>query len=436
MTTDDSGIAAPEGVNDDERVGTSKRRFRFTIKIILFIAVIYLFVIPLIPGFRSALEEIQQVRTSLLLLGLGLEIGALWCYAPLTKAALGDAGRDMSRVHLFRIQMSARALSSIVPGGNAAGSTLGYRLMTLSGMSGPDAGFALATVGIGSAVILNFILWTGLVISIPIRGVNPLYGGAALVGVVVMLFAGALTFGLMEGKGRSEKIVRFIARKFRVNEERASRVVHQLAERLESLITDRQLLGRVALWASLNWLLDACALWVFIRAFGVSLDFDALIIAFGIANVLAAIPITPGGLGYVDTGYVGMLRGFGVPFRTATLGVASYRFAQFFFPIILGGIMYASLRVGPWRIERRERLIRLRDLAEEETKRGISRVDFQLRFPTRDGTGQFIRPPHESRSPNERRWSPLRRHHEFDDGPTRAVSGDDELLPSGDEHDS
>lgn len=436
MTTDDSGIAAPENVEDGERVGTSKRRFRFTIKIILFIAVIYLFVIPLIPGFRSALQEIQQVRTSLLVLGLGLEIGALWCYAPLTKAALGDAGRGMSRVHLFRIQMSARALSSIVPGGNAAGSTLGYRLMTLSGMSGPDAGFALATVGIGSAVILNFILWTGLVISIPIRGVNPLYGGAALIGVVVMLFAGALTFGLMEGKGRSEQIVRFIARKLRVNEERASTVVHQLAERLESLITDRQLLGRVAFWASLNWLLDACALWVFIRAFGVALDFDALIIAFGIANVLAAIPITPGGLGYVDTGYVGMLRGFGVPFRTATLGVASYRFAQFFFPIILGGLMYASLRVGPWRIERQEHLLRLRDLAEEETQRGISRIDFQLRFPARDGTGQFIRPPHESWSHHERRWSPLRRQSEFDDGPTRSVSGDDELLSSGDEHDS
>jgi len=436
MSIDDSGIAEPKRVDDDERVGTSKRRFRFTIKLVLFLAVLYLFVIPLIPGFRSALEEIRQVRTSLLLLGLGLEIGALWCYAPLTKAALGDAGRGMSRVHLFRIQMSARALSSIVPGGNAAGSTLGYRLMTLSGMSGPDAGFALATVGIGSAVILNFILWTGLVISIPIRGVNPLYGGAALVGVVVMLFAGALTFGLMEGKGRSEQIVRFIARKARVNEDRASTVVHQLAERLESLITDRQLLGRVALWASLNWLLDACALWVFIRAFGVALDFDALIIAFGIANVLAAIPITPGGLGYVDTGYVGMLRGFGVPFRTATLGVASYRFAQFFFPIILGGVMYASLRVGPWRIERRERLIRLRDLAEEETKRGISRVDFQLRFPTRDGTGQFIRPPHESWNQHERRWSPIRRRDEFEDGPTRAVLGDDDLLGSGDDTES
>ena len=88
-------------------------------------------------------------------------------------------------------------------------------------------------------------------------------------------------------------------------------------------------------------MLDACALWVFIRAFGVSLDFDALIIAFGIANVLAAIPITPGGLGYVDTGYVGMLRGFGVPFRTATLGVASYRFAQFFWGLLNQGVYIA-----------------------------------------------------------------------------------------------
>ncbi len=416
-----------------ERSSPPRRRFRFTLKLLLFAAVIYLFVIPLIPGFRAALEEIRQVRPGLLLLGLGLEVGALWCYAPLTKAALGDTGAQVSRWRLFRIQMSARALSSIVPGGNAAGSTLGYRLLTLSGLSGPDAGFALATVGIGSAVILNLILWTGLVISIPIRGVNALYGGAALVGVVVMGFAGALIFGLMEGQGRAERVVRFVARRLRFDEARASLVVHQLAERLEALITDRQLLGRVALWATLNWLLDACALWVFISAFGVTLEPDALIIAFGVANVLAAIPITPGGLGYVDTGYVGMLRGFGVPLRTATLGVASYRFAQFFFPIILGGILYATLRVGPWSIERKDRLIRLRDLAEQETQRGESRIDFQMRFPTRDVTGEFIRPRHESWGATSRR-ARRGRPDVFTDGPTRPTPGDDRLEgPDADE---
>jgi hypothetical protein len=404
-----------------ERDGSPRRRFRFTLKLVAFLAVVYLFVIPLIPGFRSALEEVRRVEPGLLLLGLGLEIAALWCYAPLTKAALGDAGLGLTPWRLFRIQMSARALSSIVPGGSAAGSTLSYRLMTLSGLSGPDAGFALATVGIGSAVVLNLILWVGLLISVPIRGVNPIYGGAALVGILVMGLAAALIFGLMEGQGRAEQAIRFIARRLRLDEARAALVVRQLAERLESLITDRQLLRRVAFWASLNWLLDACALWVFIRAFGVALEPDALIIAFGVANVLAAIPITPGGLGYVDTGYVGMLRGFGVPLRNATLGVASYRFAQFFFPILLGGILYASLRVGPWSIERRDRLMRLRDLAAEETRRGESRVDFQLRFPARDVTGEFIRPRHES-------WDAGRRSRpRAVEEPTRPVPDDDDL---------
>ena len=61
-------------------------------------------------------------------------------------------------MRLFRIQLSTKALSSIVPGGSAAGSALAYRLMTLSGVNGPDAGFALATAGLGSAVVLNLHL--------------------------------------------------------------------------------------------------------------------------------------------------------------------------------------------------------------------------------------------------------------------------------------
>ena len=393
-------------LREDEMVAHPRRHFRMSVKLLAFAAVLYYFVVPLIPDFRNAWTELQRVEPALLAVGLGLEIVALWCYAPLMKAALGDAGLPLSLGRLFRIQMSTRALSSIVPGGSAASSALGYRLMTLSGVSGPDAGFALATVGLASAVVLNLILWCGLIVSIPIRGVNAIYGSAALAGIIVMGLAAALVFGLMEGQGRSEIIIRWIARKLRFDENKAAIVLHRVAERLEQLISDKQLLGRVAFWAALNWLFDAAALWIFLRAFNVTLDIDALIISFGIANVLAAIPITPGGLGYVDTSYIGMLVGFGAGPRRAALGVASYRFAQFFFPILLGGILYLSLRVGPWSIERRERLVRLRDLAEEETQRGESKIDFQLRFPTRDDTGELIRRPpatRPTRSPGRRR---------------------------------
>ena len=104
-----------------------------------------------------------------------------------------------------------------------------------------------------------------------------------------------------------------------------------------------------------------------------------LLVAFGLANIFAVIPITPGGLGIVEGVYIPTLVGFGLTRRAATLGVASYRLAQYWFPILLGGVLYASLRVGPWSIERRDRLDRLRDIAQRETAESERRIEFAMR---------------------------------------------------------
>ena len=189
------------------------RSFRLTLKLLLVVVVLYVALATVVPGVRQATSELRSVSPILLLIGLGLEIAALYAYTLLTKAALGDAEKMLSSWRLFRIQLSTKALSSIVPGGSAAGSALGYRLMTLSGVPGPDAGFALATAGLASAVVLNLLFWISLVVSIPIRGVNGGYTAAAVSGVLLMGFAAALIFGLLDGQGRAEKLLRWIARK-------------------------------------------------------------------------------------------------------------------------------------------------------------------------------------------------------------------------------
>lgn len=355
------------------------RPIRLTLKVVAFVAAIYIFVLPIIPGFRSAVHELTRVDPVFLGVGVALQFGSWFAYSLLTRSALGEAGSQISRWRMFRIQMSTKALSSIVPGGSAAGSALGYRLLTLSGISGPDAGFALATAGLGSAVLLNLIFWTSLLVSIPIRGVNAIYVTAALLGLVILLVAAFLVLGLQHGQGRAERFLNWLGRKFRFDPDAATKALRQIAERLEELIADRNLLKRVVIWASLNWLLDAASLWVFLRAFGGSLDVDALLVAFGLANIFAVIPITPGGLGVVEGVYIPTLIGFGLPRRVATLGVASYRLAQLWLPILLGGILYATLRVGPWSIERRDRLDRLRDIARRETSESERRFEFALR---------------------------------------------------------
>jgi uncharacterized protein (TIRG00374 family) len=374
------------------------RSFRFTLKLIAFVGIGYFAFVTVVPGVRRAAGELQNVNPALIVLGFALELAALFSYSLLTRAALGDAGHLISSGRLFRIQMSTKSLSSIVPGGSAAGSALGYRLMTLSGVPGPDAGFALATAGLGSAVVLNIIFWIALVVSIPIRGVNGGYTTAAVAGVIIMTFVGMLVFGLLEGQGRAERVFRWIARRFRLDENRAAAGVKHIALRLEDLASDRQLLVRTIGWATANWLLDAAALWVFLRAFGLSVDIDALLVAFGLANVLAVVPIVPGGLGVIDVALSTALIGFGAPANQVVLGVAAWRLAQFFFPIVLGGVLYGTLRVGPWSIRRRDRLQRLRDIAAEQASNPESALDFAARFgqrPRHDGeatTGATHRP--------------------------------------------
>ncbi len=105
---------------------------------------------------------------------------------------------------------------------------------------------------------------------------------------------------------------------------------------------DRPLLARAGAWAAANWLLDAASLWVFVAAPGHRVAIDGLIVAFGLANVLAAIPITPGGLGVVEVVLTSTLVGFGTPRGIAVLGVITYRLVNFWIPIPVGALTYLS----------------------------------------------------------------------------------------------
>jgi hypothetical protein len=101
------------------------------------------------------------------------------------------------------------------------------------------------------------------------------------------------------------------------------------------------------LWASLNWLLDAASLWCFVAAFGHFANPIELFAAYGIANVAGALPLTPGGLGVVDSITPLLLVGFGVTRSVATLGVLGWRMVNFWLPIPTGALAYASLKVPP-----------------------------------------------------------------------------------------
>ena len=112
---------------------------------------------------------------------------------------------------------------------------------------------------------------------------------------------------------------------------------------------DHRLLLRTTAWASANWVLDAASLWVFVAAFGHRLNVDELLVAYGFASLIGGLPITPAGLGVIEGFLIPALVGLGTPAATATLGVLAWRAASFGLPrILVGGLSYLSLKVGPW----------------------------------------------------------------------------------------
>ena len=89
------------------------------------------------PASAARPTEITKVEPAFLVGGLALQIAAWFSLLAAHPLGARRGRHQISRIRMFRIQMSTKALGNIVPGGSAAGSALGYRLMTLSGVQRP-----------------------------------------------------------------------------------------------------------------------------------------------------------------------------------------------------------------------------------------------------------------------------------------------------------
>ena len=273
--------------------------------------VVWFLVIPQFGQAEQALDAITGVNAGYVLLGGLLVAAATGAQAELTRTILPAAERP-SFPDMVRMELATTAVSHTVPGGTAAGTALGYRLLTQAGVPGSSAGFVLGVRGIGSALVLNVLLWAALLISIPTQGFDRRYTTAAVLGSILLTGVGGAVLGLLRAP---DVTTRVLCRTLRpvpiVNAEAVPRVIGRLSEQLRDLVADRHLAVRAVGWAAAYWIALAAALWVLLLAFGWTGHPVSIAVAFGLVNVLAALPVTPRGLGVLEAVLIPMLVGFG-----------------------------------------------------------------------------------------------------------------------------
>ena len=127
----------------------------------------------------------------------------------------------------------------------------------------------------------------------------------------------------------------------------SDRLVSRLGEDLRA--ARRQLAGQSAevpklvMLALGYWAFDALCLILMFAALGVAADPLVLLVAYGVATAIAAIPLTPGGIGIFEVTMLATLALLGVG-SEAAIPILGYRLFNFWLPIPLAAVFYPTLR--------------------------------------------------------------------------------------------
>jgi uncharacterized protein (TIRG00374 family) len=307
---------------------------------------LYLVAPSIIEAFGSW-RQIQRLSPAWLGAMAALELAALACMWAVQRVALHGARWQP----VIASQLAGNALAKVAPGGGAMGSALQYRMLVEAGLA---PGRVVA--GLTAAQLLLFATVLALpLLSIPaiVRGgVQKDLLNAAVVGLVVF----CLLFAVGAVMLTSDRPLLWVGRLIQRVRNRLRRSAEPLRQLPERLVTERnRIIGTLgprwkrALAAALGrWGFDFGCLLAALRALGELPRPGLVLLAFCAAQILAQVPITPGGLGFVEAGLTATLTLAGVPAGAAVVATFAYRLFAYWLQLPLG-LVGLALNVRPAR---------------------------------------------------------------------------------------
>jgi uncharacterized protein (TIRG00374 family) len=293
-------------------------------------------VLPGLIAMFGSLPQLEAVFPAWFVPIFVLEAAAFFCIWALMRIALHtDKWFDVACA-----QLSGNALSRALPGGAATGGATMYQMLNRSGFDGPTASTALTAVGLLSTATLFVLpvlalpaILFGLAVS------SELLQGAILGGVLgIFLLTGAsillVSDRVVRGCGR---ILDWFVRRVLRRPAPSASLADQFVESRDFVRSALAESWKRAVPAALgNQLFDFLALYVSLLAVGSHVDPVLVLLAFVAGSALAMIPITPGGLGFVEAGLTGVLTLAGVTPDHAVLAVLLYRLFSYWLPLPAG----------------------------------------------------------------------------------------------------
>jgi uncharacterized protein (TIRG00374 family) len=295
---------------------------------------IYL-LLPRITEVVEAWKRLDEVDLRWLPLILGAQLASFACIWHMQKLALPSA----TWFSIITTHVAGNAFNRITPLGGVTGAALQARLLYDSGISPAASSSAMATQSILGSVALGALPLCALPL-LAVTGTaapDELIAGAWIGAVVFVMLAAIFVILLwtqrpmawigntidavgsrIRGRPRSglgDRLVR---------ERNAMRTI--LGSRWPEAIADS--IGR--------WIFEYVVLLAILIAIGASPNPVLVLFAMTIGALLSLVPLTPGGIGFVELGLSGTLIAAGIAPNEALLATLAFRLVSFWLPLPFG----------------------------------------------------------------------------------------------------
>jgi uncharacterized protein (TIRG00374 family) len=293
---------------------------------------------PAILEVFGAFDELDEISPLWFPVMIALQIGSYACMWAIQRIAVrADRWGPVITSHL-----ASNAFGRVVPGGVAASGALQYAMLVRGGVPA-----AAAASGMTASSLLLF----GTLLALPLLATPAIIGGVAVdPHLTKAALAGAVLFILMVGVGAacvlSDRPLELLGRAAQAIRNRVRPQREPLTGLPQRLRQERDVILRVLgrqwwqalLLASGRWVLDYLTLIAALYALGAEPRASLVLLAFCAAQLLGTLPLTPGGLGFVEAGLTGTLALAGVGGGAAVVATLAYRLVSFWLPIPAGAV--------------------------------------------------------------------------------------------------
>ncbi|MGH9029775.1 MAG: lysylphosphatidylglycerol synthase transmembrane domain-containing protein [Acidimicrobiales bacterium] len=309
----------------------------------------------------ARVDEIQRawglVRNSQLRwLGAAVlfEMASMVVFARLQRGLLRAGGVWLPLRTMVELTVAGNAVAATLPGGVAWAAAWVFGQLSRRGVDR----FLRIWVFLVAGAVSSFALFVVVGVGVWLAGNRgPVAGLRWGVLVLAMIPVTALALFPLRCTDPARRAANWIKEKFAAmpGGKQVERATGSLFRRIEAVHLSPAGWAEVLGLALLNWLYDCAVLIMALLALGIPVPWRGIFVIYGVTQIAAALPITPGGFGVVEGSLAALLHAYGVPTEQSIATVIVYRLISFWGLVPIGWVVWAALDLIQRRSPRRVR---------------------------------------------------------------------------------